>query len=81
MMLYEIGLLVKKPRYKAWQHDSKAVEKWMNEDYSNIAKKAKKHKAEIYFQNKAGVSSDYHAVTAWGGEGSDTHWNLWRLSL
>ncbi len=69
-MLHEMGLSVQKPKYKAWQQDSEAVEKWRSEDYPNIVKQAKKHGAEIYFQDEAGVRSDYHAGTTWGEKGS-----------
>lgn len=68
-MLHEMGLSVQKPKYKAWQQDSEAVEKWRNEDYPNIVKQAKKHGAEIYFQDEAGVRSDYHTGTTWAEKG------------
>lgn len=68
-MLHEMGLSVQKPKYQAWQQDSDAVRKWKEEEYPKIVKDAKKHGAEIFFEDEAGVRSDYHAGTTWAPKG------------
>ena len=68
-LLHEMGLSPQKPKYQAWQQDSKEVEKWKSEDYPKIVRKAKKHGADIYFQDEASVRSDYHGGTTWGEKG------------
>ncbi len=68
-LLHDMGLSPQKPKYQAWQQDSNEVEKWKNEDYPKIVKKAKKHGADIYFQDEASIRSDYHAGTTWGERG------------
>lgn len=64
-MLHEMGLSVQKPKYQAWQQDNDAVRRWKEAEYPRIVRDAKKHGAEIYFEDEAGVRSDYHAGTTW----------------
>jgi len=45
------------------------VNRWLNEEYPEIRKLAKKQGATIYFGDEAGVRSDYHSGTTWGIRG------------
>ncbi len=64
-----MGLSVQKPKYQAFQQDEVAVKKWREQDYSKIVKQAKKLGADIYFQDEAGIRSDYHSGTTWAKTG------------
>ena len=64
-----MGLSVQKPKYEAWQQDGEAVRVFKDEEYPKIVKAAKKHGAQIYFSDGAGVRSDYHSGTTWAEKG------------
>ena len=68
-LLNEMGLPPQRSNYQACQQDSSEVEKWKSENYPKIVRKAKKHGADIYFQDEAGVRSDYHVRTTLGEKG------------
>jgi transposase len=68
-LLKKIGLSPQKPLRRAYQQDEKLVKKWLQEDYPKIKKLARKHGAEIYFGDEAGVRSDYHSGTTWAPVG------------
>ncbi len=46
--LKKLGFISQRPIKIAYQKNSKLVQNWLNIDYSKIAKKAKKEKAEIH---------------------------------
>ena len=69
-ILEGLGLSAQKPLWRAYQSDPEAVERWKNEEYPTIAKRAKKQKATIYFADEASVRSDYHAGTTWAPVGT-----------
>ena len=68
-LLKKLGLSPQRPTHRAIQRDDLAVYKWMAEDYKEIQKLAKKHKAEIYFGDESCVRSDYHSGTTWAPQG------------
>ena len=69
-LLHRMALSAQKPKYQAWQQDAEAVRRWKEKEYPAIVKQAKKHGAEIYFQDEAGVRSDYHSGTTWAARGN-----------
>ena len=68
-LLAQVGLSCQKPLYRAYQQDPVAVEKWLQQEYPNIRAMAMKMKADIYFEDEAGIRSDFHAGTTWGIKG------------
>jgi transposase len=68
-LLAHLGLTCQRPLYRAYQQDPVAVEKWVNKEYPVIVKLAKKNKAKIFFEDEAGIRSDYHKGTTWAPRG------------
>lgn len=68
-ILKQLGLSPQRPLWRAWQQDPKKVEAWLEDQYPQIKRRAKKLGAEIYFGDEAGVRSDGHAGTTWGIKG------------
>jgi transposase len=58
-----------KPRRRAYQADPVAVEEWTETTYPAIARRAEKNGAKVYFEDEAGIRSDYHSGTTWGAVG------------
>ena len=69
-LLKKLGLTCQKPLMRAFQQDPVVVEQWIEEDYPKIKQLARREKAEIYFEDEAGIRSDYHRGTTWGIKGS-----------
>jgi transposase len=68
-LLIQLGLTAQRPLWRAYQHDPKAVERWLKKDYPAIRRRAKRENAQIFFADEAGVRSDYHSGTTWGQRG------------
>jgi len=69
-LLKKLGLTCQKPLMRAFQQDPVVVRRWIEEDYPKIKQLARREKAEIYFEDEAGIRSDYHRGTTWGIKGS-----------
>ena len=69
-LLKKLGLSCQKPLMRAFQQDPILVQQWMEEDYPKIRQLARLQKAEIYFEDEAGVRSDHHVGTTWGMRGT-----------
>jgi transposase len=55
------GFTPQRPLRKAYKQNPKAVAAWLNEDYPDIAQRAKKEKAEIHWGDETGLCNDsYH---------------------
>jgi len=68
-LLKKLGLSCQKPLMRAFQQNPVVVNEWRERDYPKIKKAALKEKAEIYFEDEAGVRSDYHKGTTWAVRG------------
>jgi transposase len=68
-LLKKLGLTCQKPLMRAFQQDPVVVEQWREEEYPRIKQLAREEKAEIYFEDEAGIRSDHHAGTTWGKRG------------
>ena len=68
-LLNQLGLSAQRPLWRAYQQDPEMVRQWMEEQYPEIRRKARRVKAEIYFGDEAGVRSDFHSGTTWGKKG------------
>jgi transposase len=55
------GFTPQKPLRRAYNQNPKAVQKWLDEEYPALAKKAKKEQAEIHWGDETGLCNDsYH---------------------
>jgi len=68
-LLAQLGFTCQKPLYRAYQRDPEAVEKWKEEIFPQIKKRAKKEGATIFFQDESGVRSDFHSGKTWALKG------------
>ena len=68
-LLRQMGFSCQKPLYRAYQQDPEAVEHWKKTVFPQIKKRAKKLGATIYFEDEAGIRSDFHAGTTWAPKG------------
>ncbi len=68
-LLAQLGLTAQKPLFRAWQQNADLVSKWKQRVYPKIRAEAKKLKAKIFFEDEAGIRSDFHAGTTWGEKG------------
>jgi len=68
-LLRQLGFSCQKPLHRAYQQDPDAVAEWKEKVFPEIKKKAKKIGATIYFEDEAGVRSDYHSGKTWALKG------------
>lgn len=67
--LKKLGITCQKPLHRAIQQDPVAVKKWLDDEYPAIKEQAAKEGADIFFEDEAGIRSDFHAGTTWGVKG------------
>ncbi|MEE9279078.1 MAG: IS630 family transposase [Myxococcota bacterium] len=68
-LLKKLGLTPQRPLRRAYQQDPKKVERWLKKEFPRIRALAKKEGATLFFQDEAGVRSDFHAGTTWAPRG------------
>lgn len=68
-LLNQLGLTPQKPVWKAYQQKPDEVKRWLKKEYPAIRTLAKKMRADIYFEDEAGVRSDFHSGTTWAVKG------------
>ena len=56
--LKRFGFTPQKPLKRAYQQNPKAVQRWLDEDYPAIKKRAKKEGAEIHMRDETGLRQD-----------------------
>ena len=68
-LMKRLGFTPQRPLYRAWQQDPALVEQWREEEFPQIAARAKREKALIFFADESGLRSDHHAGTSWSPRG------------
>jgi transposase len=63
------GLTPQKPIRKAYEQNSEAVEKWLEEEYPSIQAQAKEEKAMIFWGDESGLRSDHAVGRTYGRKG------------
>ncbi len=63
------GFTSKKPYKKAYEQDSTCVKKWLENVYPEIAKRAKKEKASIFWGDETGLRSTHTAGKSFSPKG------------
>jgi transposase len=68
-LLAELGITPQKPLRRAYQRDPQAIERWKQEEYPRIRRRAKRRGADIFFLDEAGIRSDAPPGRTWGVRG------------
>jgi len=68
-LLAELGITPQKPLRRAYERDEEAVRKWKAEDYPRLKRRAKRLKADIFFSDEAGFSSEPNLGRTYGLKG------------
>jgi transposase len=68
-LLAKLGLTPQKPLQRAYQRDSKAIERWQRETFPAIARRAKASGGEVYFWDESGFRADAVHGKTWGVKG------------
>lgn len=68
-LLGQLGLTPQRPVWRAYQQKGCDVKRWLKTDYPRIKALAKSCRAQIFFEDEAGVRSDHHAGTTWAKKG------------
>jgi len=55
------GFTPQKPVRLAYERDPEAVQRWLNEEYPDLVKRAKKEKAAIFWGDEMGLRSDHQS--------------------
>ena len=63
------GFTPQKPLRRAYEQDPAAVQRWLDEQYPAIAKRAKREKAEIHWGDEMGLRSDHTTGTSYSRRG------------
>ncbi len=63
------GFTPQKPVRRAYERDPVAVRRWLEQEYPNIVRRAKREKALIHWGDEMGLRSDHQAGTSWGRRG------------
>ncbi|WP_025321625.1 IS630 family transposase [Deferrisoma camini] len=64
-----LGFTPQRPLHRAYQQNPALVEKWREEEYPKIRKRARKENALIFFADESGIRSDYHKGHTWAEAG------------
>ncbi len=63
------GFTPQKPVRRAYERDPKAVKAWLESDYPEIQKRAKRENAEIHWGDEMGMRSDHQTGTSYSPRG------------
>src|SRR5262245_17632305 len=66
------GYTAKRPTRHAKGQDAEEVRQWLEEDYPDLAQRAKEEEAEVYFADETGVAADEHPRTGYARQGQPT---------
>jgi transposase len=56
-LLAGLEITPQKPLRRAYERDPERIQKWLDQDYPQLRRRAKKHGAEIFFLDEAGFQS------------------------
>jgi transposase len=68
-LLASLEITPQKPLRRAYERDEAAVQKWKEQEYPELRKRAKRRGAEIFFLDEAGVRSDSPLGRTYGVKG------------
>jgi transposase len=68
-LLASLDITPQKPLRRAYERDPQAVEAWLQEQYPQLRRRARKHGATIFFLDEAGFSSEPNLGKTYGLKG------------
>lgn len=68
-LLAGLGITPQKPLRRAYERDPKAVEAWLKDIYPRLRRRARRHRATIFFLDEAGFSSEPNLGRTYGLKG------------
>lgn len=68
-LLARLEITPQKPLRRAYERDPKAVEHWIEQQYPRLRRRARKHRATIFFLDEAGFSSEPNLGRTYGLKG------------
>jgi transposase len=68
-VLAELDITPQKPLRRAYERDEAAVERWRREDYPRLKRRARRRRAEMFFCDEAGFSSEPNLGRTYGLRG------------
>jgi transposase len=68
-VLARLDITPQKPLRRAYERDPEAIERWKEEEYPKLKKRAKRCGADIFFLDEAGIRSDGPLDRTWGAKG------------
>lgn len=63
------GFTPQKPVRRAYERDPEAVQRWLDQEYPAIHRRAKAQGAEVYWGDEMGLRSDHQSGTSYGRRG------------
>mgnify|MGYP006268357361 CR=1 FL=1 len=63
------GFTAQKPQRRAAERDDRAVRRWLEEDYPELRRRAKRENAEIYWEDETGLRSDHFVGRSYAPRG------------
>lgn len=68
-VLEELQITPQKPLRRAYERDPQAIERWKNEEFPRLKRRAKRRGADIFFLDEAGIRSDAPLQRTWAPRG------------
>ena len=68
-LLASLDITPQKPLRRAYERDPQAVQKWVEQDYPQLRRRARNHGATIFFLDEAGFSSEPNLGRTYGLKG------------
>lgn len=68
-LLRRWGFTPQKPVTRAYERNDVAIRRWLKEDYPALRRRAKRQKAEIYWEDETGLRSDHVAGRSYSPRG------------
>jgi transposase len=68
-ILARLDITPQKPLRRAYERDPEAIERWKNQEYPKLKKRAKRRAADVFFLDEAGIRSDGPLDRTWGAKG------------
>jgi transposase len=68
-LLRKLGLTPQKPLHEAYEQDPKRVQQWLDTEFPQIRRRARRKGADIYFGDESGIRTDSHRGRTWAPKG------------
>jgi len=69
-LLHRWGFTAQKPVIRAYQRNDEAIRRWLTYEYPALKRRAKREKAEIYWEDETGLRSDHSVGRSFAPRGA-----------